>query len=750
MSSYITPSHCLQKSQQTEDERFYTRCRAAYVAVFKSSLANIQSKEQLCIVLQQAGLNPSLKTLGAYWTPGTVKLNFDDFCEILKKEKQIDQTEVLKAFRKMDPDGSGYISHGDLYRVLTSTGEKMSPEEVNSIFSIMEINRDGKLDYNEFCRLLVFVTEECQTTDLQRLEADGRQKRQNFGNDSESSPQRPATQSGPVASESSPQRPATQPGPVASESSPQRPAIQPGPVISETSLQRPATQPVPVASESSLQRPATQPGPVASESSLQRPATQPGPVASESSLQRPATQPGPVASESSLQRPATQPGPVASESSLQRPATQPGPVASESSLQRPSTQPGPAASESTLKTELDTTPRKENRSPAWPSSARSRRSSTSGAGGTRSSKLLEPRSLQDWHHISLKGCFHLEDNGEIVSLQYRLHLAQPTAVFLTVQPMNLCPVDDKPSSWMNVDTALFLVNEGFNVVCCTELHDKEKFGWKGELNAGTYYIIPFTTGCRLRKSRQPVTKAAQLVYRTETGELALTKEFRAALSDIFEVIDLDGNGLLSLEEYNFFEQRSSGEKCDGDAWAVCKENFDTRKNQLTRQGFMELSLMEANDREGDPSDLWVTLESMGYNRALEMVEACPFVVNVYAEASKPTMQPVSLESPGRALHAAVCESVIAKGQARPLKSHSDVLVHTYRSEARISSVIDNKSAEKVTVYVNNEQSKNCCGSRGLSMFAVEVPPRSKVVCQHIVPVNEKQEWIYSCVESILT
>ncbi|XP_048832185.1 EF-hand calcium-binding domain-containing protein 7 isoform X2 [Brienomyrus brachyistius] len=686
MSSYITPSHCLQKSQQTEDERFYTRCRAAYVAVFKSSLANIQSKEQLCIVLQQAGLNPSLKTLGAYWTPGTVKLNFDDFCEILKKEKQIDQTEVLKAFRKMDPDGSGYISHGDLYRVLTSTGEKMSPEEVNSIFSIMEINRDGKLDYNEFCRLLVFVTEECQTTDLQRLEADGRQKRQNFGNDSESSPQRPATQSGPVASESSPQRPATQPGPVASESSPQRPAIQPGPVISETSLQRPATQPVPVASESSLQRPATQPGPVASESSLQRPATQPG----------------------------------------------------------------PAASESTLKTELDTTPRKENRSPAWPSSARSRRSSTSGAGGTRSSKLLEPRSLQDWHHISLKGCFHLEDNGEIVSLQYRLHLAQPTAVFLTVQPMNLCPVDDKPSSWMNVDTALFLVNEGFNVVCCTELHDKEKFGWKGELNAGTYYIIPFTTGCRLRKSRQPVTKAAQLVYRTETGELALTKEFRAALSDIFEVIDLDGNGLLSLEEYNFFEQRSSGEKCDGDAWAVCKENFDTRKNQLTRQGFMELSLMEANDREGDPSDLWVTLESMGYNRALEMVEACPFVVNVYAEASKPTMQPVSLESPGRALHAAVCESVIAKGQARPLKSHSDVLVHTYRSEARISSVIDNKSAEKVTVYVNNEQSKNCCGSRGLSMFAVEVPPRSKVVCQHIVPVNEKQEWIYSCVESILT
>lgn len=49
---------------------------------------------------------------------------------------------------------------------------------------------------------------------------------------------------------------------------------------------------------------------------------------------------------------------------------------------------------------------------------------------------------------------------------------------------------------------------------------------------------------------------------------------REALSDIFDIIDVDGNGLLSLEEYNFFELRTSGEKCDKDAWLVCKgQNF---------------------------------------------------------------------------------------------------------------------------------------------------------------------------------
>lgn len=50
------------------------------------------------------------------------------------------------------------------------------------------------------------------------------------------------------------------------------------------------------------------------------------------------------------------------------------------------------------------------------------------------------------------------------------------------------------------------------------------------------------------------------------------------------------------------------------------ENFDMRKNQLTRQGFMELNLMEATEKDGDPADMWFTLEAMGYNRMLELVE----------------------------------------------------------------------------------------------------------------------------------
>ncbi|XP_061593227.1 EF-hand calcium-binding domain-containing protein 7 [Cololabis saira] len=597
---------------------FYSQSRAAYLAVFRSSLTNITSKQQLCRVLQQAGRNPSYATLNKYWTPKTSKLNFDDFCEILKSERKTEEDELMRAFKKMDVNGDGYITHSVLEKALSTSGEKMTAEEVNAIFSLADINKDGKLDYAEFCRLFVNTVEQCLQAALEKLEADDRLKRQNFGSQSYSSPK-------------------------------------------SLALQASAAAPPQVAA-----------------------------------------------------------------------------------AHRP---------------ESDSTLKKDSRSSSRPPSARSRRSSLSNSvtmtsSSSKTNKMLEPPGLREWHHCYMKGCLFVEEDGSISSLQYQLHVPQTTAVYLTIQPLSLRP--DKSSSWMTVDTALFVMSAGetkedTTLVCFTESKDKEKYVWKGELNAGTYHLLPFTSGCRLKKQgkKSPLSKPIELVYRTDTAELDLTTDLREVLSDIFEMIDLDGNGLLSLEEYNFFELRTSGEKCDKDAWAVCKENFDMRKNQLTRQGFMELNLMEATEKDGDPADLWVTLESMGYNRMLELSEACPFQIDVYGEGSQLSMQPVNLDSGPKLLNQALQKSIIANRGAKALRGQDNVFIYTYKGEHRISSLIANKTNQKVTVHVNNEQSRNCSSSRGMTMFAVEVPARTKMVCQHVLPITEKQDWIYNCVESIL-
>ena len=47
-----------------------------------------------------------------------------------------------------------------------------------------------------------------------------------------------------------------------------------------------------------------------------------------------------------------------------------------------------------------------------------------------------------------------------------------------------------------------------------------------------------------------------------------------------------------------------------------------KDDEITLKGFLDLNLMEAQDADGDPDDLWATLESMGYNHALELDQVC--------------------------------------------------------------------------------------------------------------------------------
>ncbi|KAF1414509.1 EF-hand calcium-binding domain-containing protein 7, partial [Spheniscus humboldti] len=606
----------VKKSQHAEEAIFYMNCRAAYLTVLKSSLENIKSKEQLLLVLQQAGRNPSQKTVNKYWTSQTTTLNFDDFCTILKKEKPATKTELLEAFGKIDTDNTGYILHDELYKILTTRGEKMTWDEVSTITKKADFNCSGKLDYNKFCDLYMTTSEQCCKTAREKLEVDSRLRQQQFGSQAETSSE---------------------------------------------------------------------------------------------------------------------------------------------GITLPVSKPSPRVSR---KTDHKLAPTKgDSRTPSRPSSAQSCKASVSTtisncASSNRNTKLIEPDTIKEWQCAQSKGCFYLEDDGEIISHKYKLHLPQRSTVCITIKPLNVHQVEGKSCHWLSVDTALYILKENetqenLQLMSFTEQQNKEMFGWKGELGSGIYWLLPFTTGCRLKKVKTQFTGEAKLVYRGEDGELALTKEFRAALLDIFETIDLDGNGLLSLEEYNFFELRTSGEKCDEEAWAVCKENFDMKKNELTRQGFMDLNLMEANDREGDPSDLWVTLLSLGYNKALEMTEACPFVIDIYAEKCKPRIKAIYLEAGSWQLNRAICKSVVNKGEAKVMDGCENIIIYTYKAGRRITSVIENKSENKVIIHVNNEQSKNCLSNRGLTVFAVEVAPKSMTVSQHVMPLNEQEEWLYNCVHFLL-
>ena len=54
----------------------------------------------------------------------------------------------------------------------------------------------------------------------------------------------------------------------------------------------------------------------------------------------------------------------------------------------------------------------------------------------------------------------------------------------------------------------------------------------------------------------------------EGGHVSLSDQCRGALEEVFHRMDLDSNGYVSRTEFDFFQERTSGEICDDEAWKV--------------------------------------------------------------------------------------------------------------------------------------------------------------------------------------
>lgn len=54
------------------------------------------------------------------WHDFAEHLTFDEFVDICKKEKATTADDLMKAFRKIDINGDGYISLEELYKIMTT------------------------------------------------------------------------------------------------------------------------------------------------------------------------------------------------------------------------------------------------------------------------------------------------------------------------------------------------------------------------------------------------------------------------------------------------------------------------------------------------------------------------------------------------------------------------------------------------------------------------------------------------------
>ncbi|XP_017061366.1 calmodulin-1 [Drosophila ficusphila] len=80
------------------------------------------------------------------------QVDFKDFLFVMSKrlEEQNSLASLKQAFRILDRNEVNYITISEIKTVMTNLGEKMSDEDLHEMFQDIDVDRDGKIFFNDF------------------------------------------------------------------------------------------------------------------------------------------------------------------------------------------------------------------------------------------------------------------------------------------------------------------------------------------------------------------------------------------------------------------------------------------------------------------------------------------------------------------------------------------------------------------------------------------------------------------------
>ncbi|ESO95633.1 hypothetical protein LOTGIDRAFT_227222 [Lottia gigantea] len=147
-------------SKQEEEEKI--KVWKEVFDLFDANKDGYISTDELGVVLRGLDLNPTEKEIKEIATQldknKNGKIEFSEFVALMKnkqRSREEEKDDMIRAFRIVDRDDNKYIDKFELKRLMTKFGEVLSEEEVDLMIKVADLNRDGKIDYNEFVKFLL-------------------------------------------------------------------------------------------------------------------------------------------------------------------------------------------------------------------------------------------------------------------------------------------------------------------------------------------------------------------------------------------------------------------------------------------------------------------------------------------------------------------------------------------------------------------------------------------------------------------
>jgi len=85
------------------------------------------------------------------------KIEFEEFLEMMASGVTSVTTmegPLLQAFKQFDKDGNGFIDASELKKTMRELGQNLTDDEIESMMKEADTNGDGKIDYQEFLKMM--------------------------------------------------------------------------------------------------------------------------------------------------------------------------------------------------------------------------------------------------------------------------------------------------------------------------------------------------------------------------------------------------------------------------------------------------------------------------------------------------------------------------------------------------------------------------------------------------------------------
>lgn len=355
----------------------------------------------------------------------------------------------------------------------------------------------------------------------------------------------------------------------------------------------------------------------------------------------------------------------------------------------------------------------------------------------------QPDDLKNWDGDRLNGMFQASSGGRVCSQQYGFQLTEPTEVFISLRSHHSMGIRSEEGDTALVDVRFYVAkivhgDDGFPEICgASLLHADSEVCLRISLDAGAYRIIPFSTGCYLRK-RQREGKLAPLTY-DEDGNTRWTDRAHAMLQHAFDRFDFDGTGTISQSEYSMLQTITDGKTCDETTWQQIKDEFETIEGEITFKGFCDLFMLFVEDVDDEAAllEFFENFEKLGFSRDLEPDELAKFKMFLFTKKHNIHEIYVLPIDEVRVQQVDLID-ILQCGQGQLVKDGLYMYVRKGRHHQSIA--FKNLGGDEAAYTVDFTGSENVITNLGSLKVNLKIPAGGAALCCHLMPARQTREW----------